>query len=331
MEDHKIIEAIDEDKEESGVSILRPERLSNFVGQASVKNNLSIFIQAAQKRGEAIDHILFYGPPGLGKTSLSRIVSKEMGVGFKMVSGPIITKAGDLIAILTNLNSYDIIFIDEIHRLSSSIEEMLYSAMEDGSVDITIGEGPSAKSIKIDLPPFTLIGATTRLGLISNPLQDRFGIVCKMQFYEEEELKEVIEKAAKKLQIRIEGEASSVLAKAGRGTPRIALRLLKRVRDFATIDHGEVHIDYAAACNTLKQLDIDDRGLGLLDYAYINFIWSNYGGGPVGLETIAAGLSEDKGAIIEVIEPYLMQIGFVNRTNRGRVLTSKCIESFKFK
>lgn len=299
---------------------LRPNLLADFVGQEHIKSNLSVFIQAAQNRNEALDHTLFYGPPGLGKTSLAHIVSREMGVNFKATSGPTLSKAADLASILTNLQENDVLFIDEIHRLNTNIEEILYPAMEDFSLDIIIGEGPAARSVRIDLQRFTLIGATTRLGLISNPLRDRFGIPLRLNFYTTDELIKVINRAVGLLGTKITPKGAEEIAKRSRGTPRIALRLLKRVRDFASVDN-KPEIDEHIADNALNRLEVDQAGLDSNDYRYLKFISDNYNGGPVGVETIAAALSEQRDAIEEAIEPYLIQIGLLQRTPRGRVLT----------
>jgi Holliday junction DNA helicase RuvB len=299
---------------------LRPNFLQDFVGQEHIKSNLQIFIQAAQNRKDALDHTLFYGPPGLGKTSLAHIVSKELGVNFKSTSGPALSKAADLAAILTNLQENDVLFIDEIHRLNTNIEEVLYPAMEDFSLDIIIGEGPAARSVKIDLARFTLIGATTRLGLLSNPLRDRFGIPLRLNFYNTCELILVIKRAAELLNAKITDKGAEEIAKRSRGTPRIALRLLKRVRDFASVA-DKAEIDEIIADHSLNRLEVDHAGLDSNDYRYLKFISDNYNGGPVGVETIAAALSEQRDAIEEAIEPYLIQIGLLQRTPRGRVLT----------
>ncbi len=300
---------------------LRPNLLNEFVGQEHIKSNLSIFIKAAQNRNESLDHTLFYGPPGLGKTSLANIIAKEMGVNFKATSGPTLSKAADLAAILTNLQENDVLFIDEIHRLNTNIEEILYPAMEDFFLDIIIGDGPAARSVRIDLPRFTLIGATTRLGLISNPLRDRFGIPLRLNFYKVEELVQVINRAASLLNTKITKDGAEEIAKRSRGTPRIALRLLKRIRDFASVEHRS-EIDAAIADNALTRLEVDKAGLDSNDYRYLKFILDNYNGGPVGVETIAAALSEQRDAIEEAIEPYLIQIGLLQRTPRGRVITN---------
>ncbi|MDJ1407678.1 MAG: Holliday junction branch migration DNA helicase RuvB [Candidatus Midichloria sp.] len=304
---------------------LRPKNLADFIGQEKLKDNLNVFITATKLRKEPLDHILFYGPPGLGKTTLSQIVAHELKVNIRVTSGPMISKVGELAAILTNLQQNDVLFIDEIHRLSASVEELLYPAMEDYVIDLIIGEGPAARTVKINLPPFTLIGATTRMGLLSNPLRDRFGIPLKLEFYSIGELIKVIIRGATLIKIGISQEAAEGLAKSSRGTPRIAMRLLRRIRDFAHYDNKSV-VDTAMVKSALVALGIDALGLDRLDYSYINYIARNYKIGPVGIETIAAGLSEDRDTIEEVIEPYLMQIGFVARTPRGRVLTETCIQ-----
>lgn len=299
---------------------IRPSFLNEFIGQEHLKANLKVFIEAARIRSEAIDHILFYGPPGLGKTTLAQIISKEMGVNFKATSGPIITKAGDLAAILTNLAEGDVLFIDEIHRLSTSVEEVLYSAMEDYVLDIMIGEGPAARNVRINLPKFTLIGATTRLGLISNPLRDRFGIPIRLSFYNIEELGQVILRGGRVLNINISLDGASEIAKRSRGTPRIALRLLRRVRDFVVVG-GENEINAMNADNALNRLEVDKLGLDSNDHRYLRLLAENYTNRPVGLETICAALSEQRDSVEETIEPYLMQVGFLQRTPRGRLLT----------
>lgn len=305
---------------------LRPSSLRDFIGQSTVKENLRIFIDSAKKRKRAMDHILFFGPPGLGKTTLSLIVSKELGVGFKATSGPILVKSGDLAAILTNLKENDVLFIDEIHRMNHVVEEVLYPAMEDFQLDLMIGEGPAARSIRIDLPHFTLIGATTRSGMLSSPLRDRFGIPLRLEFYTTEELKIIIIKNAELLDISIEDEGAEEIARRSRGTPRIAGRLLKRVRDFAVVSGSEV-IDKKIADVALKRLDVDESGLDSMDKKYLRCILDFYNGGPVGADTIAAVLSEKRETLEEVIEPYILQRGLVQRTARGRVLT---IEGYKY-
>ncbi|KAJ6644979.1 Holliday junction ATP-dependent DNA helicase RuvB [Pseudolycoriella hygida] len=304
---------------------LRPSYLKEFVGQQQIKENLSVFIQAAKSRAEHLDHTLFYGPPGLGKTTLAQIISKEMGVNLKSTSGPAISKAADLAAILTNLQDKDILFIDEIHRLSTNIEETLYQAMEDFVLDIIIGEGPAARTVKINLPNFTLVGATTRLGLLSNPLRDRFGIPLRLHFYKVEELKLVLTRVGQLLEIKLTDDALEEIARRSRGTPRIAIRLAKRVRDFAAVDKI-VEIDRTIASNSLDRLEVDKIGLDGNDYRYLKFIADNYSGGPVGIETIAAALSEQRDALEETIEPYLIQIGLLQRTPRGRTITKAALD-----
>lgn len=307
--------------EDYGENVLRPCFLKDFLGQDKLKENLGIFISAAKKRKDSLDHTLFYGPPGLGKTTLAQIIAHEMGVGFKSSSGPVITKSGDLAALLTNLQEGDIFFIDEIHRLNKNVEEVLYSAMEDFKLDIIIGEGPAARAIKIDLPKFTLVGATTRIGLIANPLKDRFGIPLRIEFYRIEELQQIVIRDAKILEIGIAIDAALEIAKRSRGTPRIAIRLLKRVRDFAAHIDEKV-IARSTADYALKRLEIDDFGLDASDHKYLRFIADNYKGGPVGIDTIAAAIGEERDSVEDTIEPYLIQKGFIDKTPRGRVLTS---------
>ena len=305
---------------------LRPNSLRDFIGQEKIKANLKVFIESAKKRKIAMDHILFFGPPGLGKTTLSQIVAKELEVGFKSTSGPILAKAGDLAAILTNLKENDVLFIDEIHRMNRLVEEILYSAMEDFQLDLMIGEGPAARSIKIDIPHFTLIGATTRSGMLSSPLRDRFGIPLRLEFYTHEELQIIISKNAEKLGIFISEDGAAEIAKRSRGTPRIAGRLLKRIRDFAVVNNAQT-IDKNIADIGLQKLDIDQNGLDSMDRRYLKCILDFYNGGPVGVETLAAVLSEKRDTIEETIEPYIMQKGLIQRTARGRVLT---IEGYKY-
>jgi holliday junction DNA helicase RuvB len=299
---------------------LRPQRLSEFVGQSKAKQNLSVFIEAAKARKEALDHVLFAGPPGLGKTTLAGIMARELGVNFRATSGPVIAKAGDLAALLTNLEDRDVLFIDEIHRLSPAVEEILYPAMEDYKLDLIIGEGPAARSVQIDLARFTLIGATTRTGLLTSPLRDRFGIPIRLDFYSDDELLDIVQRGSRILQMPITQDGAMEIAKRSRGTPRIAGRLLRRVRDFASVD-GTMKVDRAAADKALRMLDVDHAGLDALDYRYLKCIAINFGGGPVGIDTIAASLSEGRDAIEDVVEPYLLQMGFLNRTPRGRLLT----------
>jgi len=296
---------------------LRPQSFDDYVGQDELKANLRIYVEAARRRGEALDHTLLFGPPGLGKTTLAQILSKELGVGFRATSGPVIAKAGDLVAILTNLEPNDVLFIDEIHRLPPAVEEVLYPAMEDYAVDIVIGEGPAARSVRLDLSPFTLVGATTRAGLLATPLRDRFGIPLRLDFYTPETLSTIVMAAARKLAAPITEDGAVEIAKRARGTPRIALRLLRRVRDFAEADG--TNIDLAAAASALARLQIDDDGLDALDRRYLDALVKTYAGGPVGADTLAAALSEARDAVEDVIEPYLMQKGYVARTPRGRV------------
>lgn len=299
---------------------LRPTSLSEFVGQREVCDNLKVFITAAKQRGEALDHVLLFGPPGLGKTTLSSIVAKELGVGFHATSAPMISKSGDLAAILTNLERNDVLFIDEIHRLNPAIEEVLYSAMEDFQLDIIIGEGPSARSVRIDLQPFTLIGATTRSGLLSTPLRERFGIPLRLDFYSHDDLKQIVLRGATLLNIEISEDGAMEIAKRSRGTPRIAGRLLRRVRDFGAVSQQKV-IDSHISDMALKRLDVDDYGLDNFDRRYLNCIVKNYGGGPVGADTLAAALSEERDTIEEVVEPFLLKLGFLQRTPRGRIIS----------
>ncbi len=300
---------------------LRPKSLDEFVGQKAARDNLRVFIQAAKARGDALDHVLFFGPPGLGKTTLAQIIARELGVGFRATSGPVIAKSGDLAALLTNLEDGDVLFIDEIHRLAPAVEEILYPAMEDRALDLMIGEGPSARSVRIDLPKFTLVGATTRQGLLTTPLRDRFGIPVRLNFYSVEELERVVTRAATLLDLHIAPDGAAEVAKRSRGTPRIAGRLLRRVRDFANVA-GDASVTRAVADAALTRLEVDAMGLDAMDRRYLMMIADIYKGGPVGVETLAAGLSEPRDTIEEVIEPYLIQLGLVARTARGRCLNA---------
>ncbi|GAA4765247.1 Holliday junction branch migration DNA helicase RuvB [Stakelama sediminis] len=300
---------------------LRPKSLDEFVGQKGARDNLRVFIEAARTRGDALDHVLFFGPPGLGKTTLAQIIAREMGVGFRATSGPVIAKSGDLAALLTNLEDGDVLFIDEIHRLNPAVEEVLYPAMEDRALDLMIGEGPSARSVRIDLPRFTLVGATTRQGLLTTPLRDRFGIPVRLQFYSVDELEHVVTRAANLLDLHIASDGAREIARRSRGTPRIAGRLLRRVRDFANVAGAET-VDAGMADQALNRLEVDSLGLDAMDRRYLTMIADIYRGGPVGVETLAAGLSEPRDTIEEVIEPYLIQLGLIARTARGRCLNA---------
>jgi Holliday junction DNA helicase RuvB len=307
----------DKDRDESSI---RPLTLNDFIGQKKTRENLKVFIEAAKSRNEPLDHVLLFGPPGLGKTTLAQIVSREMGVGFRATSGPVISKAGDLAAILTNLQPHDVLFIDEIHRLNSAVEEILYPAMEDRQLDLIIGEGPAARSVRIDLPPFTLVGATTRSGLLTRPLRERFGIPLRLEFYEPEELALIVARGAAIMGMEITPEGAFEIARRSRGTPRIAGRLTRRVRDFAAVDKVK-KVDAKNADAALLKLEVDKQGLDSMDRRYMNCIVENYAGGPAGIETIAAALSEQRDVLEEVVEPYLMQCGLIIRTPRGRMIS----------
>ncbi len=312
---------MDADNEKS----LRPSSLKEYIGQEKIKNNMNVFISAAKQRGDTLDHVLFFGPPGLGKTTLAYIVAHEMGVNIKVTSGPAIEKPGDLAAMLSNLNKGDILFIDEIHRMNKVVEEVLYPALEDFALDIIVGKGPGARSIRLDLPPFTLIGATTRAGLLSSPLRDRFGVMCRLELYSPEELQEIIMRSAKILNVKITPQGARELACRSRGTPRIANRILKRARDFVQVLDMKI-IDEESAKKSLDFLEVDERGLDNNDRRMLHTIIGSFGGGPVGLDTLAAAIGEEKDNIEDVYEPYLIQIGFIQRTPRGRVATRHAYE-----
>jgi holliday junction DNA helicase RuvB len=319
MTDTRLVTGAKRDADDAEPS-LRPQFLAEFIGQEQARSNLKVFIEAAKARGDALDHVLFAGPPGLGKTTLAQIMARELGVGFRATSGPVISKAGDLAALLTNLEDRDVLFIDEIHRLNPAVEEILYPAMEDYQLDLIIGEGPAARSVKIDLAKFTLVGATTRTGLLTTPLRDRFGIPVRLNFYTHAELETIVTRGARVLKVAVGPDGAAEIARRSRGTPRIAGRLLRRVRDFAAVEKSSL-VTAAVADRALRQLEVDSEGLDALDHRYLACIARNYDGGPVGIETLSAALSEPRDALEEIVEPYLLQQGFIGRTPRGRVLT----------
>ncbi|HZP67247.1 MAG TPA: Holliday junction branch migration DNA helicase RuvB [Rudaea sp.] len=322
MTDHRVISTTATREDEAIDASIRPQRLADYLGQAAVREQLGIYIEAARRRGEALDHVLIFGPPGLGKTTLSHVIANELGVNLRTTSGPVVERAGDLAALLTNLQPRDVLFVDEIHRLSPVVEEILYPAMEDNQIDIMIGEGPAARSIKLDLPPFTLVGATTRAGLLTGPLRDRFGIVQRLEFYTPSELASIVKRSARIMGIACEDDGAGEIARRARGTPRIANRLLRRVRDYAQIK-ADGAITRATAAAAMEMLKVDEEGFDALDRRLLGTIIDHFDGGPVGVESLAAALSEERGTIEDVLEPYLIQQGFLMRTARGRMATAK--------
>ena len=327
MEEDRIIDSAQDNEEAQFDNSLRPNQMEEYVGQEKIKENLNIFIAAAKMREESLDHVLFYGPPGLGKTTLANIIASEMNANIKSTSGPVIEKSGDLAALLTNLKKGDVLFVDEIHRLSNVIEEILYSAMEDYKLDIMIGQGPSARSIKLELPPFTLVGATTRAGLLTSPLRDRFGVVHRLDYYSEKELQVILTRSAGILEIAIVPEGANEIARRSRGTPRIANRLLRRVRDYAQVRADGI-ITREVAASALEMMEVDERGLDIMDHKLLLAMIEKYSGGPVGIESLAASISEEKDTIEDVLEPYLIQTGFIQRTPRGRIATPMAYKHF---